>query len=668
MLLAACAGDGEPIAAWTLDVAGGAHDVAVTLPSGPFRQLPARETDYTIRTRVALAAAQRARTLTLAFDCYHGALALTANGTPLDDIGDAGVGEHRFVLPAALTDVATLELAATARHDASESGAFGFSAAPRLVVGALNTPGAEAVFNRYVIVMAAAVNVIFGVLWAIMYALDRRRNRAVAAFAVANAGSLGWCLWGIGVVPAWSLALSLASFQLGFVYFVHFNFDLGPPPRWVLAAIAIWATRSTVAISLALGALLPLQAACGAIGVGYIVWRLLQQARRGDKQRDAQLLAGAWAFTCVSALPEVVSVLTGHPLLAGWHVEYSASIAWVLALLVVLGRQQVARQRSLETAMAELQRQVGERSKALADALAELAKQPRALDEARVIDERYRVVRKIGAGGMGTVYEVERVTDATRFALKAMRGRTDRDSMARFAREAQIAAELSHPNLVPVLDVGIADGALFFVMPLVDGGSLEQARDRFGDAEWARPLVTQIAIGLAALHTRGIVHRDLKPANVLVSNGVVKIADFGLATIGEHLGGDTRDSISDQAYASTGVIKRGLTGAGAIFGTPAYMAPELADGVRDVRPPSDVFALGLIAHEMLVGKPAFAEPPLLVRLAGRTVDAAPTDGLDDIVARCLALDPATRPTASELAAALSARRTPRPFARLQRDS
>jgi hypothetical protein len=648
-LVGCAAGDGDPIHAWTLDIADGPHDLAVTLPSGPFRKLPGHEVDYTLRARVPLSAAQRGQPLTLELECYHGPLAVTVGGVVLDDIGDTGVGEHRFVIPPALTDVDAIAIAATAHHDAAESGVFGFSAVPRLATGTHVARSAAAGFNRTIMIIAGAIDVIFGGLWAILFVLDRR-NRAFAAFAIANFGTLGWALWGLGLVPAWSLAFSLAVFLVSFVYFIHFNFELGRPPRWVFVAATIWATRSLVVVSLSLNVLLLPQAACGLIVGVYIVWRLLQQGRAGEKRGDARLLLGAWVFSFISVLPEIGSVVTGRLVLAGWHIEYTASIAWVLALLVVLGRQQVAREHSLEGAMSELQRQVAERSRALADALAELAKQPRPLDDARMIDERYRVVRRIGAGGMGSVYEVERVADGQHLALKTLRRRADPDAMARFAREAQIAAELRHPNLLSVLDIGVADGTLYLVMPLVDGGSLEQARAKFGDATWALPLVAQIATGLAAMHDRGIVHRDLKPANVLVANGVVKIADFGLAAFGSSVGNDTALSL-DGAYASTGRIVGPLTHAGAIFGTPSYMAPELAGGVRDVQPPSDVFAFGMLAHEMIFGCSAFAEPPLVARLAGRAITPTLMKGVEPMLARCLDLDPKKRPSASEVVAA-----------------
>src|SRR5262249_61502382 len=99
-------------------------------------------------------------------------------------------------------------------------------------------------------------------------------------------------------------------------------------------------------------------------------------------------------------------------------------------------------------------------------------------------------------------------------------------------REAQIAAELDHPNVIPALDVGVTQGGtLFLVMQLVDGPSLADERARFGDAVWAVPILAQIARALAAMHARGVVHRDLKPANILLAGSTVKVADFGLASL-----------------------------------------------------------------------------------------------------------------------------------------
>ena len=264
----------------------------------------------------------------------------------------------------------------------------------------------------------------------------------------------------------------------------------------------------------------------------------------------------------------------------------------------------------------------------------------------RTIDARYRIIRRIGAGGMGTVYEVVRLSDGKHLALKTLRGRADSVRWARFAREAQIAAGLAHPNLVPVIDLGISDGILFLVMPLVEGGSLEAHRSRFGDRRWGESMLLPIARSLAALHDGGIIHRDIKPANILLGDGVPIITDFGIAALTPEPR-DTRDS-DDDALARTmpaPLDKREISG------TIAYMAPEQARG--DAQTASDIFAFGLVAAELLTGASPFLEAPVAALLAGRAVAPPDVASVPGIIARCLELEPSHRPTAAELVRALA---------------
>jgi serine/threonine-protein kinase len=314
-----------------------------------------------------------------------------------------------------------------------------------------------------------------------------------------------------------------------------------------------------------------------------------------------------------------------------------------------------ARLVELDRINAELRRQVAERSRELADALARLAQGPRAIDAHRIIDGRYRVIRQLGAGGMGTVYEVERAADSRRLALKTLRGVGSPEVMARFAREAQIAASIEHPNLVSVLDVGI-DGGLFLVMPLVAGGSLEHARKQFGDPAWARPFLTQIASGLVALHERGIIHRDLKPGNVLLAGDVAMISDFGLSSLADapQVATIQSTSMAHGALADTAAPNAPLTRLGDVFGTPMYMAPELSRGTKEATSAIDVFAFGVMACEMMSGRPPYLEPPIVAHSFGREATLQSISGIDDpyrsMIERCLAVDPAQRPTAGAIVA------------------
>jgi hypothetical protein len=309
---------------------------------------------------------------------------------------------------------------------------------------------------------------------------------------------------------------------------------------------------------------------------------------------------------------------------------------------------------------AEVQRQVAERSRGLSEALARLTETPRApirLSPGDIVEERYRIVRAIGSGGMGQVHEVERLTDRRRLALKTLTTVADRQALARFAREAQVAAELDHRNVVAALDIGVTpSGTPFLVMDLVLGSSLAAERSRFGDARWALPILTQIAKALSAMHAHGIVHRDLKPSNVLLDGDLVKVADFGLAgLLVEHAPlAMTRPPNEDSPA---------LTLTGAIMGTPLYMAPELVRGAREAGPSVDLYSFGVVAYELLSARLPYAVPPLLERLSGRNPPAPvpltqSSPHLDaqlcTLVDGCLALAPDARPTAEAVAVALAA--------------
>jgi serine/threonine-protein kinase len=337
----------------------------------------------------------------------------------------------------------------------------------------------------------------------------------------------------------------------------------------------------------------------------------------------------------------------------------------VAAGVNMLAEEIRARVTAVERTAEELRHQVSERSRQLADALAAVPwGEPATVSPGDTLEERYQIVRLIGAGGMGAVHEVMRIHDGRRLALKTLSGRVDRATMARFAREAQIASELSHANLVPVLDLGVTpSGMMYLVMELVEGPSLEDERARFGRPEWALPLLRHVATGLAAIHERGIVHRDLKPANILLSRGVARIADFGIASlrVDASFRAERSTTMPDSSAATlqAGATPPSLTRTGVIVGTPAYLAPELMSGARDAKPSADVFAFGVMAIEMLAGKTPFVEPPLVAIALGRPLVRADFGAIADVspgmaamLAQCLAVDAEARPTAAAVCAAL----------------
>ena len=333
---------------------------------------------------------------------------------------------------------------------------------------------------------------------------------------------------------------------------------------------------------------------------------------------------------------------------------------------LALGREALAEKlRELEAHQAEiaalndeLRRQIAARSRQLADALRWAAAPTSAIAEGLVLDGRYLVEAQLGAGGMGKVYAAKRLDDGRALALKVITGGAP-DDAGRFMQEAELAATLSHENLVSVLDVGMHAGAPYFVMERLEGGSLADASRRFGDAAFLLPVLLQAsARGLAELHARGVLHRDLKPANVLLTGDperpVAKIADFGIASA----------SLVSQLGATmhAGVHGGGLeqTAPGAVMGTLPYIAPELADGPLAYGPGADVYAFGVLAWEVLSGSLPCRVPAVILAMSGGVIPSPSSDALSapdairDLVARCVAPRPAARPTVTDLLRALGA--------------
>jgi hypothetical protein len=221
---------------------------------------------------------------------------------------------------------------------------------------------------------------------------------------------------------------------------------------------------------------------------------------------------------------------------------------------------------------------------------------------------RYVVGHRIGQGGMGEVYEADDPDLSRRVAIKLLSSSNDStEGRARLLREAQSLARLSHPNVVPVYDVGVMDDQVFVTMELVEGETLrewlQRERPRQGWREITRQVV-DAGKGLEAAHAAGLVHRDFKPSNVMVGrDGRVRVLDFGLAKApalaGEPPSGLYLRMAQLRRSSSPGGGSPDLTRSGAVVGTPAYMAPEQHEGRFDAR--SDQYAFCLVLHEALYG-------------------------------------------------------------------
>jgi serine/threonine protein kinase len=221
-------------------------------------------------------------------------------------------------------------------------------------------------------------------------------------------------------------------------------------------------------------------------------------------------------------------------------------------------------------------------------------------------------------------------------------------------------------------------------MELVRGTPLQHFRERFGELDFALPVLRQIALGLQTVHAHDIVHRDLKPANVIIAESKelqdglkVKLVDFGVSTLAR---GKSRSdgeqaqkppqlpslpTLADEPAQSESPKSGQLTAVGMLVGTPMYLAPELAEGSRLAGPPSDIFSFGVIAYELVAKTMPFSEPPVVTRYRGEPLvipplqplpagQSAPLQTLTALIGRCLAEDPAIRPTAEEILAVLAA--------------
>jgi hypothetical protein len=309
----------------------------------------------------------------------------------------------------------------------------------------------------------------------------------------------------------------------------------------------------------------------------------------------------------------------------------------------------VERADEVERLNAHLQAQVRTRGAELGAALAKLAEQRGLridLGVGSVIEDRFEIVRPLGAGGMGVVYEGIDKTTNERVAIKVIQAGSAQqlDALQRFVREASSVATIRHPAVVRMLHVGItSDGLLFQVQELVEGETLARAR---GASKWSAADVARLgsvlAEALAAAHVASVVHRDVKPGNVILTTAPpgLKLLDFGIA------------KLEDGGATSTSGTRTGTA-----LGTPAFMAPEQIDGARDVSDRADVYAAAVTMFLLLTARYPFEGSSAQEIMLGHQVIEAPDarkiepsvpDAIAVLLKSCLAKDPAARPSAKSL--------------------
>ena len=261
--------------------------------------------------------------------------------------------------------------------------------------------------------------------------------------------------------------------------------------------------------------------------------------------------------------------------------------------------------------------------------------------------DRYTIERELGAGGMATVYLAQDLKHHRLVAIKVLRPELAAVIGAdRFLSEIRTTANLQHPHILPLFDSGAADGFLYYVMPYVEGESLRDrlTREKQLPIADALRIATEVASALDYAHRHGVIHRDIKPENVLLHDGQALVADFGIALAASKAGGSR------------------MTETGMSLGTPHYMSPEQAMGEREITARSDVYALGAMTYEMLLGEPPFTGPTAQAivakvmtekpaRLVARRETVPPE--AEDAVLTALAKLPADRwGSAAEFSAAL----------------
>jgi serine/threonine protein kinase len=262
----------------------------------------------------------------------------------------------------------------------------------------------------------------------------------------------------------------------------------------------------------------------------------------------------------------------------------------------------------------------------------------------QVLDGRYRIVRKLGEGGMGEVFAAEHVHIEKRFAIKLLRPEivSNPEAVSRFRQEARSASSIGHRNIIAIEDFGqLGDGRIYMCMELLNGAALNDMITQPIGVDRLLNIMIQTGHGLAAAHAKGIIHRDMKPENVFVTVGpggddIPKLLDFGIAKVA---GNDGQNN---------------LTRTGTIFGTPFYMAPEQALG-NPVDARTDVYAVGVIMYECFAGSLPFQgdsfmgiltqhitmDPEPVAQRAARAGRQLPV-GLADVITRCMQKNPAHR--------------------------
>ncbi|HEX4336834.1 MAG TPA: protein kinase [Polyangiaceae bacterium] len=731
-LVAGCDGyEGQVLRVWTFHGVDRAR--TIVLPVHLNDSLPRELLVYRLSTEVAVAKELRGGDVDLVVPSLPSRIALRVDGTdvPLsDDLDPAAyrhVGPHRFRLPRAAVESGKTNLELAVTYSWTQAGWL--DAPPRLIRSGTETPLMKR--NRLLNDRGGWFGLIglsqMGFMFLAVYFWDTRR-RAYLWFAIQALSAsyypayvLGWTAHLGSRFELLLLAQNLSIAPIISVYYAHALFERGTPSR-------VWPVLLAIALVVPLPAIFstfvnseygtPGVVVCVAAAIAYQLFTGVRLMSTYGDRRIVLFFLCCWVALGGSAWVDLCAWLGRGEILGGARPACIGLGLFGMFQSMLLGRSHFRtlqeadrlnanltgrlaelehRQAEIEDLNEELRQQVGRRSATILAALTSSSAQAAPLEPGDIVEDRYRVIGALGSGGMGTVYEVERLHDGRRLALKVTLQNRGMD-LARLAREAQVAARVRHPNVVSVVDTDVAKaGYVYVVMELVEGCSLAECEGRH-DAEWCIGVLVQVLHGLIAIHAQGIIHRDLKPSNVLLSGDVergprARIVDFGIsrmpadvaprrvrvvksatpepATVRLRMkperGPDATDPDIQLGKAHAGQSSASstpqLTMTGAISGTPSYVAPELARTSGQITPAVDVFSFGVVAYRLFTGAQPHPEAPLLARLDGREplphlplCEAYPElpEAVARIVDACLSAAPEKRPTTTELLGVLSA--------------
>ena len=725
MFVCGCGAQGERIFLhhWTLVSEG--HETPIVLPRHVDKLVPSHPSTYRLETQVVLPIEARGSAWDLGIPFLAGPTELLVNGAPAPSLesnvvnGYRAYTPHTYLLTAETTRADRLDLTLVV-HSTWLLATF-LDTGPRLYRHGEVDRGVSLarIANGDVAAVSGTAIGVMGLTYLAVYFSDKRRRAYLWAGLQATLGAYyafyvaGGTQLGLGHYEANTEAVALIIAPIAGVYFSHSIFELPRPSRaWLALGVVSAIPPLFIYDPFVLSKWVFGAVACVGIGVVYQTFVCVRLLLKPEPPMGAGVLLAAWLLLGIASATDLLGWLGQGDLIGGARGgplglglfgvlqalllsrQHARSMLSADALNVQLQGRVVEleqRERDVRQLNDELRRQIGDRSRHLFTALAVVggrgAEAP-ALADGMVIDDRYVVVRKVGAGGMGTVYEVYRTRDGARLALKVAHSRSGVD-LSRLAREAHLASRVSHANVVGVLDVDVAtQGFLYIVLEYVDAPSLSTLKNLEQEVPFAREVLRQIADGLAALHEAGIVHRDLKPENVLIGKPphgelVVKLLDFGISrdvdpeslVVRRHDAADDSGSssptdptrqVARPAVSQSGATPRvtpptEVTQVGTICGTPKYIAPEVADATDRLSPAADVFAFGVLAFELLTNTAPFEIAPIVSRLAGNEVIVPPRvqkvrplvpATLATLVDDCLCLDPAHRPTVKDLVARL----------------